>query len=661
MGRCLDSRYNIEPSKAADYIHYLVQYQDESALLHREFHGVLTRLIGTCDNYSARLQQQLQDDLRALHDVEDWHTALSRALTGQGDDIPLDDCPVDDYQDISTDCLEIEDISDVEMSEEKEVHANAPGAHPFRAPLPVARVVARRAVEQVDIVVNDPIYEALNAGNMRALEALLHQHSRSLGQIHHAVEGSVARHDHRPHSAGAQNAARGRFVEVDRDGERAAADELVERFLTMPDGEKLRRLISRLDTMNCFDLMLGACSRHQRYQLAIQNAWHPVVIHLPIHLLPPMIESFISRGLYVDHQVLMKLVDAFAIRLILQMRTLSYDDKQVIFSCQNTLIKRGLTHHRDAHHRRVVPRLEAMLRRVASRQVIFADDDADIVASPFPVESSPPQRPASVLAQVASRPHSIASTGRAAESRPSQARSAAIAPSSVASHSLFAQRARASASTSVNVAYCYEAEDIQAILGARMREQADVVISSVANMATEAEGHRVVNVLGAYLAENHWEGMLNKRLIIPINLNNRWVGITLTMDERKHLVVKYYDSYRDGSGFRDALILDIKTSLRKLYVLEQAFASVTLEICDRCLKQMDTTSCGVYLIENLYSGIRQMWWSGEINPSHWTKALRQKHLDLLREFNPIACDQYVARQTEGLEFERDDERQRRRY
>ena len=76
---------------------------------------------------------------------------------------------------------------------------------------------------------------------------------------------------------------------------------------------------------------------------------------------------------------------------------------------------------------------------------------------------------------------------------------------------------------------------------------------------------------------------------------------------------------------------------------------------------MDTTSCGVYLIENLYSGIRQMWWSGEINPSHWTKALRQKHLDLLREFNPIACDQYVARQTEGLEFERDDERQRRRY
>lgn len=187
---------------------------------------------------------------------------------------------------------------------------------------------------------------------------------------------------------------------------------------------------------------------------------------------------------------------------------------------------------------------------------------------------------------------------------------------------------------SINTAYQYEDNDIQAILCARLSqlrmEVPEYFIKPIKVLAA------IDNILGDQLEarlkqEACGEHPETRVLLIPCNLGNaHWIGMVLEIGGNKQVVrADYIDSLFQKSAPPERF----QAQLRNIYS-NSIFKSRVL------LQQNDNTSCGAYTVENLLLSALHL----PLQLPKSSEAIRCLHLKALKEYNPGFYNAFHERQ-----------------
>ncbi|EHL32802.1 DEAD/DEAH box helicase [Legionella drancourtii] len=197
----------------------------------------------------------------------------------------------------------------------------------------------------------------------------------------------------------------------------------------------------------------------------------------------------------------------------------------------------------------------------------------------------------------------------------------------------------------INTSYQYEVEDIQAILRLRLDSchVPGLKILAAADMTGNYVGNRVVDVLQQYMTG--LEGQMAKNsaveqnIIIPIAYNAHWVGIRLQLKIGLAPQITYYNSIK-GYESDTELMSQILNEVNQVF---DGHAVPVMHYFAKCLEQNDGTSCGAFLIENIYSDLKQGNWRLS-TANILTKAIRERHLKLLHDYDPNFYNGFYERQ-----------------
>ena len=613
--QCTMQQSYLHPRYAANLIHYMVALKAHHAVLHEEFMALLSAITISLEQFPATLRVQLQEDIDALEAMPHWRAALMATLG-------VAPAVVEPPQQPASQALRL--VSDT------------PRATPLPRPTPSGRPKAAHALlpsNWATACKNSPVFDAIAAKDIKRLEQLLGALSARQAQQMKAAVPSL-------HVAAAPvpvilHVRPEADVWVDN---KATANVLTTKFLQETDVLALRELIKR-STFSYFELLLRACSQHTRYQLAIDNALHVILLHLPMKELEPMGTSLLALGLYRDHRALLSLVDALTLRLF-EHQDMPAGDSHLIVKLRNDLLTRCLEFHMTSHHRRVVPRIEAVMSKLASGAAsLLEEDDFEIL----------PARTAELVPAVSFRERGDAAAMQDVTT-PQPATS--VAHSRV---TLFAARrpeAARRAHLPINVGYEYTAEDIEAILRARLQpylppHRHDLVLLAAAHMAADAHGNRVHDVLGNYLQHVAIDLLYGKRIMMPINQGAHWVGILLEVDHERRVVVTCFNSARNPIA-DEALLQDIRQSLSDMITHgAHVFSHVSVRTCTRSMQQDDATSCGAFLIENVYCKVKGQWWKDGHPALSLAEQIRMRHLAILADLRPDYHAGFLQRQQVG--------------
>lgn len=174
---------------------------------------------------------------------------------------------------------------------------------------------------------------------------------------------------------------------------------------------------------------------------------------------------------------------------------------------------------------------------------------------------------------------------------------------------------------------------IQAILTKRiaaLRSNAKLLAS--ANMNDGAADNRIADVIRLY--QEH-EGIFyfaeRQNLIVPIRYGDHWVGVRLIIENGETKQVIYYNSLKDEPHYQENLMAIIEKELKAAELMPQ---DLLVKYQGKCMQQLDATSCGAFLIENIYCDLKRVPW--EIPPHKYAATFRKRHLTILKE---IAADE----------------------
>ncbi len=214
------------------------------------------------------------------------------------------------------------------------------------------------------------------------------------------------------------------------------------------------------------------------------------------------------------------------------------------------------------------------------------------------------------------------------------------------SHSLFAQNTKCNQQV-INTSYEYEGEDVQLILRLRLKDchVSGLNLLAAANMTADFIGNRVEDVFSLYLASNEMQmedNTVEQNIIIPIAFNHHWIGIRIQLKQGHTTQVTYYNSIKGYEPDRE-LMLNILTEVNQALSDNTIWSTANIHPYAQCLEQNDGTSCGPFLIENIYSDLTQISWAIN-NPDLLSKTLRECHLKLLSKEAPDFYRSFYNRQ-----------------
>lgn len=217
-------------------------------------------------------------------------------------------------------------------------------------------------------------------------------------------------------------------------------------------------------------------------------------------------------------------------------------------------------------------------------------------------------------------------------------------------HTLFSVESPRPRQPVVNTAYEYNTNDIQVILTERFNEHANVSVLAAANMTDSTPPHNgVTDVLSQFMQAGGFMGLTEERhILIPIVSAHHWVGIRLHfIPGSTSLTITYYNSAWN-QDFDKALKLKIQQNIFALHLL-RALSLRTIEIqsASQCLQQDDVTSCGPFLVENMYCDITKKQWDNTASKP-LEERIRIRHLDILQQRRPDYYDRFKQQQAEEV-------------
>lgn len=217
----------------------------------------------------------------------------------------------------------------------------------------------------------------------------------------------------------------------------------------------------------------------------------------------------------------------------------------------------------------------------------------------------------------------------------------------LANNSLFAQPNTVGENT--NSSYMYQDEDVCRILQLRLQDNQTpgLIVLGVANMSENYLGNRVLNILRDYVAGPFAPQRGNnsvENIIIPIVHQYHWVGIRIQLRTGALPEITYYNSiknYTPDAQLIPALLEEVNQALSVLDLWPMA---THIKPFEHALEQKDGTSCGAFLIENIYCDLEQKTWPTD---SNLTQTIRARHLKLLQQKEPVFYEQFCKRQWQG--------------
>ncbi len=211
------------------------------------------------------------------------------------------------------------------------------------------------------------------------------------------------------------------------------------------------------------------------------------------------------------------------------------------------------------------------------------------------------------------------------------------------------------ANLEVSNCYQYLSGDIQTILNLRTAQLDNVyTLGSVTMSDADQEfGNNLENLLQSFFDNETYQAVLKatskQHILIPILINdNHWIGIRLELQKDRTPKITYYNSINSTEN-NDEIKLQVMLAVKK-QLARKSVPNPRMQDYANCMEQTDITSCGPYLIENMYCDITQT-----VRPASATRNLdiRKEHVALLRSENSNYLNGFLARQEEnvGLAFQ----------
>ena len=578
----------LHPREVIHLIHYFATFRAHHVALELEFTRLLPAITISLDQCSPKLRQRLLKSIDEVKEVGHWNRLLKERLG-------IIDAPVIQQEPISH--LAQADTDTTTLSLPLKATSLLP-IGPKKTTRPPSWGVAER---------ND-LFRLIAQKRFQDLASLLGLSATSAISAVSLVKKSPAKTGFFPTPACLSKSSEAAL------NTKAIADDLVSHFLNHTDAAALQQLV-RESTADYFILLLRACSRHNRYQLCIDNALHPLVLYIDFAQLQALITGFCELELYRDHKALLNLVDALVIR-----KLENKEERALIQELQRCFIERALAFHEITHHHRVVHSLKAALVHVSHALLLDEDEEEELMASASFLTSGP-----------ALVPEGRGLQARLCSSEPPPT-SALIRRNSffLAANTGEGRRDR------INVDYQYTSDDIQAILPALLPSTITVLAST--DMSAGASGNRVGDVLSSYLASRMRHGLSNHEhhLVMPILINNHWVGIRLLLKRGESSVITYYNSLQQLTDSETMRVLQQEVN----QVVSLPFAPAIITPYRACLQQTDGVSCRPYLIENICRDNRAV----DAAQDFTTLAIRARHLQTLRPSNSAFYSSFLGQQ-----------------
>lgn len=382
-------------------------------------------------------------------------------------------------------------------------------------------------------------------------------------------------------------------------------------FLTKTPAQALRKLITQTSA-SYFILLLQTLSLHERYQLAQNHTLHPIFLYLPKNALQEWINVSISPfQLYRDHQALLNVFDALTIRC-----NQKPDEQPIIFEAQKNLLAIAIEFHEKCNHHRVLNTLYPLQRELNRQQSACLID-----LNPKVTLNTAPQKP---------KPSVSSNRPQTALSRPNQT-------------------------------YLYTSEDINRLilwrLGIKIEENVNserprttyphLHVLASASMNSNAQGNRIGNVIRSFLDNTRLPNDIPQTLIIPFNIGQHWMGLSLELQNGLITKGTYYNSLRGQNDHLNSSILKelIECNLTKnnRVIIEKARYEI---------KQPDGTSCGPFLVENIIRDIKNKGWKRPTSRENHLKlmhTIRQMHFSLVEKNDPDYFKEF-SQQSNAQEF-----------
>ncbi|MFA6304062.1 MAG: hypothetical protein WC627_13155 [Legionella sp.] len=226
-----------------------------------------------------------------------------------------------------------------------------------RPPLPV----------QSSVMLNNKIYGAIASKNMHDLLKVLSL-TPEMTRIQNANKSTANNNSTSPFFTTNKNNSNHKS----RIWHNTNAERLVIQFFKNIPANDLHQLYQNANH-EYFDILLRAISPHNRYQLAINQTFRPLMMYLPFNQLHPIVDDFIDRGLYIDHKAIMQIIWDLRAR-----RTNEQGDNvQKIMELEQKLVKICLAFHEKTKHRHVEQELQGFIKLLAQngQQENLEDDD----------------------------------------------------------------------------------------------------------------------------------------------------------------------------------------------------------------------------------------------------------------------------------------------
>jgi hypothetical protein len=378
------------------------------------------------------------------------------------------------------------------------------------------------------------------------------------------------------------------------DSKTGTVDILAKDFLNT-EAEPLRRLII-VSKAFYFDKLLHACSKHVRFELAQEGKLDPILLYLPFAELKLFVQGLVRHngvGIHAASKAVIKLVKALDQRV----KDSSLEQRVEIHELRKIMLMSALETHRN--HANVLLDIKCILMKVRT----------DL---------------ASAKVELANRPEAV-------DKREGKAVAAIQNPSSHTS------------TIQVCCNYLYESEDIEAVLKARLKDIPNVDVLAGALMNDGAENNRVADVLKNYLIENPLLRInhTNKTVIVPIEKGSHWYGLKISLTGHTVNSIRYYNSLQNEG---DAAFMS--TIAAELYGQGLITNKIAVKPVN-CLQQPDSTSCGPYLIENIYCDVLGRQWN-PTNPLQLCRRIRQRQLEILQQHRPDFYPDFYHRQLNNI-------------
>jgi hypothetical protein len=159
--------------------------------------------------------------------------------------------------------------------------------------------------------------------------------------------------------------------------------------------------------------------------------------------------------------------------------------------------------------------------------------------------------------------------------------------------------------------HLYTSEDIYTILKVRFKDRNDIHVMGPLQFSESRFKLLLMNAI-----TNHPEG----KLLFPIHIEHHWVGISLTRTSHGY-VINFYDSLISNERF-NTIKNEVLSYFEDIPVVFNPMKAPYL--------QPDLTSCGAYLIENMFRDFHHLPIDEKICP----ESIIGLHLKLLRDYEP---------------------------